>query len=112
MSVNITSEYIKKAEFFIKETKKNNGLSPVDLDVFWKDQEKAMADPFGKDIPQLPLGAILYWECVCDELGITEDKKRFNYDLPWRMDIIKKYNDKAECIVGKRILGEEILPKK
>ena len=87
---------------------RNDGLAPVDLEQFWADQEVAQEDPFGKDIAQVPLGAALTNECVYAELGLREDFWRYEHDQAWRVDLNKAYNDKAEGIVGRRILSEEL----
>ena len=82
-------------------------LAPVDLDQFWADQEKAAADPFGRDIPQVPLGLWrMSHECVFCELGVPEDFWRLETDEEWRVALCKVYNDRAERIVGRRLLSE------
>jgi len=81
-------------------------LAPVDLERFWADQEIAIADPFGPDIPQVPLGIMMGGECVFDELGIEEDPWRYAHDEPWRLALNRAYNDRAEQIVGRRLLPE------
>jgi uroporphyrinogen decarboxylase len=45
-------------------------------------------------------------ECVYDELGIPEDYWRYEQDPTWRLELHKAYNDKAEKIVGRRLLSE------
>jgi len=83
-------------------------LAPLDVEQFWTDQEKAIADPFGRDIPQVPLGL---WrmnpECVFDELGVPEDTWRLETNQEWRLELVKAYNDRAERIVGRRVLPEK-----
>ncbi len=102
-----TAEDRRKVDALLAETKANGGLAPVDLDVFWRDQEMARANPFGTDIPQVPLGAICNWECIFDELGIEQDWWRFLYqDKRWASEISRQYNDKAEAIVGRRLVPE------
>jgi uroporphyrinogen decarboxylase len=91
----------------VKEMHANDGLAPVDLERFWADQEVAAAAPFGADIPQVPFGAGLTGECVYDELGVAEDYWRYAHDEEWRLSLNKAYNDKAEAIVGRRLLNEE-----
>ena len=88
------------------ETRANGGLAPVDVERFWADQEVAARNPFGKDIPQCPLGVLMAGECVYAELGIEEDVWRYEHDEEWRLALNKAYNDKAEQIVGRRLLGE------
>jgi len=90
----------------VAEMKANGGLAPVDVERFWADQDVAAKDPFGKDIPQCPLGVLMSGECVYAELGIEEDFWRYDHDEEWRLGLNKAYNDKAEQIVGRRLLGE------
>lgn len=91
----------------LSETHAAGGLAPVDLDAFWRDNAKAQANPFGRDIPHCAFGAVLNWECVFDELGIEEDYWRFQNDEPWALETSKRYNDIAERIVGRRLLNEQ-----
>jgi uroporphyrinogen decarboxylase len=105
-SVHVTEKHIETAKDFTASAKANDGLASVDLRQFWEDQEKAIANPFGRNIPQLPLGAICNWECVFAELGIEQDWKRYQEDSTWREELHKAYNDKSEKIVGKRLLSE------
>lgn len=106
MSVNVTEKHLSIAEKFVRKAHANNGLAPLDIDRFWADQKISMADPFGKDIPQVPFGAICNWECVFAELGIEQDWSRYNNDVEWRLALNKAYNDRAEAIVGRRLLDE------
>jgi len=106
MSVNITDKHLAKAEKLVRKAHLNNGLAPIDLERFWADHKIARANPFGKDIPQVPFGATCNSLCVFDELGVKEDLGRYNRDVEWRLKLNKAYNDKAEKIVGIRILSE------
>ncbi|HNR33600.1 MAG TPA: uroporphyrinogen decarboxylase family protein [Candidatus Hydrogenedentes bacterium] len=101
-------EHTAMARDLVRQTQRSDGLAPVDLDRFWTDQAEALRDPFGKDIPQVPFGAILTGECVYDELGIPVDMWRYEHDHAWRLSVNKAYNDKAEHIVGRRILSEDL----
>ncbi|MBO4368312.1 MAG: hypothetical protein J5859_06335 [Clostridia bacterium] len=82
----------------------------VDLDAFWKDDEKAHENNCFSGAPQAALGIRMSGECVYAELGeegnpwIPEERNR-------DMDLRRRYNDKAEKIVGKRLLREEFLPE-
>lgn len=96
----------KKVSDLVSRTRAHGGLAPVDLERFWADQEAALRDPFGAHIPQVPLGAVLTSECVYDELGVPEDRWRYDHDEDWRLSLNKAYNDRAERIVGRRILDE------
>jgi len=90
----------------VAETKRKCGLAPVDIERFWADQAVAINHPFGRHIPQVPLGVLMAGECVYAELGIEEDFWRYDHDEEWRLGLNKAYNDKAEKIVGRRLLGE------
>ena len=95
-----------RIDWLLSRTAAEGGMAPVDLERFWADQAVARADPFGRDIPQVALGIMMSGECVFDELGVGEDQWRYGTDEPWRLELNKAYNDKAEAIVGRRLLGE------
>jgi uroporphyrinogen decarboxylase len=100
-------DHLRLAESLVEETHRKGGLAPIDLDRFWGDQEISKADPFGADIPQVPLDAILTGECVYEELGVEVDFWRYEHDQEWRIELNRAYNDMAEKIVGRRNLSEE-----
>ncbi|HOX39939.1 MAG TPA: hypothetical protein PL033_18300 [Candidatus Brocadiia bacterium] len=106
MSWHVTDEHMKLGRELVAETKANGGMAPVDLDRFHADQEIARNNPFGKDIPQCALGIRMSGECVYAELGYDEDYWRYDHDEAWRLSLNKAYNDKAEAIIGKRLLNE------
>lgn len=105
-----TPSHGRLIDSLLAESRAHGGLAPVDLDRFWADQAKAIASPFGRDIPQCPLGMMMSGECVYDELGIPEDFWRYNHDEAWRLSLNKAYNDKSEQIVGRRLLNEKAGP--
>ncbi|MDD4327351.1 MAG: uroporphyrinogen decarboxylase family protein [Eubacteriales bacterium] len=91
----------------------------MDLEQFWKDDELAHKENcFSEDSPQVALGIRMSEECVFAELG-EEGNPWGHTPLERRKDLNKRYNDKAEKIVGKRLLREDfaeentdaILPK-
>ncbi len=102
----LSTDNRQKVDSLLAEMRANDGLAPVDLEQFWADQEAAKADPFGRDIPQVPLGAICNWECAFTELGIEQDWQRYNNDPDWAIGLNKRYNDISEKIVGRRLLRE------
>ncbi|MCL2645488.1 MAG: hypothetical protein FWD61_00615 [Phycisphaerales bacterium] len=105
------ADHVAKARGLVAEAKANGGLTPVDLEWFWADQDVAAKDPFaGKGGGQVPLGIFNSDEPVFDELGVTEDFWRLYNDAAWRIGLHKVYNDKAQKIIGKRILSEEMPP--
>jgi uroporphyrinogen decarboxylase len=81
-------------------------MTNIDLEQFWKDDELAHRDNcFYEHAPQVALGIRMSGECVYAELGEEGD--------PWapesperRYELNRRYNDKAERIVGKRVLPE------
>ena len=81
----------------------------LDLDIaqFWKDEETAHLDNcFSKDTKQVALGIRMHDECVFAELG--EEGSPWGYTpLERRIELNKRYNDKAEKIVGRRLLQED-----
>jgi uroporphyrinogen decarboxylase len=98
-----------KVTALLADMRKNGGLAPLELDEFWRKQGAAMAAPFSEDIEQCPFGATLTWECVFDELGVEQDWWRFQYQEPaWGAELCRRYNDKAEKMVGRRILPEKM----
>ncbi len=106
MRINTKPEHHKLAAELVRETHDNDGLAPLDLDLFYSAQEIAAKDPFGAEIPQVALGIGMNSECVFDELGVEADYRRVADDSQWRLSLFKKYNDKAEKIVGRRLLSE------
>ena len=102
----LSAENRKKVDSLLAETRAAGGLAPVDVERFWADQEAAQADPFGRGIPQPPLGAICNWECVFDELGVEQDWPRYENDPDWAVGLNIRYNDISEKIVGRRLLTE------
>ncbi|MCK9479067.1 MAG: hypothetical protein M0R40_06150 [Firmicutes bacterium] len=79
----------------------------VDCEKFWKDDEIAHRDNcFAPEAKQVALGIRMSDECVFAELNVPGD--------PWgitprdvRIELNKRYNDKAEKIVGMRLLRED-----
>ena len=91
----------------VAQMRRHDGLAPVDLERFWADDAAAHKDPFGNDIPQVPLGIRMGNQCVFDELGVDEDMWRYRQDHDWALALNKAYNDKAERIVGRRLLHDQ-----
>lgn len=82
----------------------------LDLEQFWKDNEIALQDNcFCKDAKQVAFGFYLEDEAVIGELELPIN--------PWApvppaemVEYRKRYNDRAEKIIGKRVMSEEIPP--
>ena len=110
----MTATNLKVAESAAKlvaRTRAAGGLAPVNLERFWADQDRALANPFGADIPQVPLGVLMSRECVFAELDIPETPTtwhRLVHDPAWSAQVSRAYNDKAEQIVGRRLVSESI----
>jgi uroporphyrinogen decarboxylase len=95
-----------KIDWLLDQAATNEGLAPLDIESFWADNAAAHADPFGQDIPQVPMGIKMGYEAIFDELGIEEDHYRYHHDADWRLEITRAGNDKAQRIVGRRLLDE------
>jgi len=110
MSVNVADRHFEEARKIVAEADSSkDGLAPLDLEKFWEDQKACDKNPWNP--PQMPLGVMMSSECVFDELGIPEDWHRLWHDSAWKASLCKDYDDKAERIVGRRLLaGEEKLP--
>ena len=80
----------------------------MDSEQFWKDDEEAHRDNcFNPDAKQVALGLRMSSECVFAELG--EEGDPWGITDPARLyDLNKRYNDRAEAIVGRRLLPEEL----
>lgn len=82
----------------------------LDLNAFWKDDEISHRDNCFYRTAQTAFGIRMSGECVYAELGeegnpwIPEQRQR-------ALDLYRRYNDKAETIVGKRLLNEDIPPE-
>ena len=80
----------------------------IDLEQFWRDDALAHLDNcFSPTAPQVALGIRMSPECVYTELG--EPGHPWLPEDPARMaDLCRRYNDRAEQIVGRRLLNETI----
>jgi uroporphyrinogen decarboxylase len=81
-------------------------LRNVDLEHFWADNDEAMRDPFSPRIPQFPMGIAMGYEAIFSELGHPFNLRRLEEDYEFAQSAAKAYNDKAERIVGRRLLDE------
>ncbi len=86
-------------------------LFPVDLERFWRDNAESMNRPFDVSKPQVPMTLRTTEGCIWEELGIPVDK-RYYVDAEVHKALNRRYNDKAEEIVGLRILPEVFIPPK
>lgn len=102
----LTDDNQKKVRRLLDDTAANQGLAPLDLERFWADQAQAGSNPFGTDTTQPAFGASCTRECIFAELGMEEDFQRLYTDPAWAQQLSRQYNDRAEKIVGRRILPE------
>lgn len=79
----------------------------VNLERFWHDNDIALKNPFGRDIPQAPMKIDMSYETLFDELGYEFDMRRLERDYEFARSAARAYNDLAEKIVGRRLLDEE-----
>ena len=106
MSVHLKPEHLEEAQKFVAEVQAAGGLAPLDLDQFWADDKRARRDPWAADCPQVPLGIRMSSECVWAELNAPEEWFRLLHDDVFRVALEHRYNDLAQQIVGRRLLGE------
>lgn len=87
-------------------------MAKLDLDIeqFWKDEETAHEDNcFSKSSVQVAMGIRMSGECVFAELG--EEGEPWGYTPPERrLELNKRYNEKALSVVGRKLLGENLPP--
>lgn len=82
-------------------------MMDVDIERFWKDDDASHGDNcFDPNAPQVALGIRMSDECVFAELG-EEGNPWLPIPRERRIELNKRYNDKAEKIVGRRLLREE-----
>jgi uroporphyrinogen decarboxylase len=81
-------------------------LAHVDLDRFWADNDAAIRAPFSPAIPQFPMGIAMGYEAIFSELGHPFNLRRLEEDYAFARAAARAYNDKAERIVGRRLLDE------
>ncbi len=82
----------------------------LDLNQFWQDNAKASMNNCFNDGSSIALGIHMNDECVFAELGITNIHPWQVLEPAVRAEFNRRYNDKAEKIVGRRFLKEEYLP--
>ena len=81
-------------------------MLPVDLEQFWKDDDASHGQNcFDKNAPQVAMGIRMSDECVLAELN-EEGNPWGHTPRERRIELNKRYNDKAEQIVGRRLLRE------
>jgi len=78
----------------------------LDTDRFWFDDAASQNRPFSTDKPQVPMQLRMTEECIWAELGLEPDP-RYEFDEAFRLDLNRRYNEKARAIVGRAQLSEE-----
>ena len=82
-------------------------LYDVDLEQFWKDNDLSLRNNcFDPEAPQVPFGVNMGSELVFAELGVEGDPWGYTDPMVMR-DYARRYNDKAEKILGRRLLMED-----
>ena len=82
-------------------------MKDLNIEQFWIDDEIAHRDNcFAGEAPQVALGIRMTHECFKDELGVELNPWAPNPPELMR-EYASRYNDKAEKIVGKRLVPEE-----
>lgn len=108
MSFHLTQEHLNKAAKLVAKAHAAGGLAPLDLARFWRDNDRALKNPWAADLPHIPLGVMMSKECVFAELNEPEDWYRLTHDDAYCVGVEKRYNDVSERVVGRRLLGERM----
>jgi len=106
MSLYLKATHLQKAEKLVADARVNGGLAPLDMEKFWMENDAALKDPWGKTSACVPLATMMSDECTFVELGVPEDWYRLFHDESYNVGLRKLYNDRAEKIVGRRVLQE------
>ena len=88
-------------------------LFDVDLERFWNDDAASRGKPFSTDKPQVPLGINMPPTVIWNELGLPMPANAgVEVTNPYQVDVElrRRYNDKAERMVGRRIFTENNPP--
>jgi len=110
MSIHLLPAHVQAAEDLVAEAAAHGGLAPLDIEAFWHDDDEAHRDIWAADCPQMPLGVRMSAECVFAELDEAEDWHRHYHDGAYKQALCRRYNDRAEPIVGRRLLDESAPP--
>jgi uroporphyrinogen decarboxylase len=83
-------------------------LRNVDLERFWAENDLALRDPFSPVMAQFPMGIVMGYEAIFSELGLPFNLRRLEEDYQFSLSAARAYNDRAEQIVGRRLLDETV----
>lgn len=100
-------EHVAMARELVEETRKNDGLAPIDLERFWAENAVSLENPFSPDIVQPAFNAKLNFECVFAELGLEIKLLKYMNDEAFKLELNREYNKRAREIVGNAWLPEE-----
>jgi len=103
-----SQDHQRKAAALLADMQRHDGLAPINLEKFWADQDLARRDCFAPAAPQVDLGLMMSGECVWDELGVPADYRRYDEDPAFRRELNIAYNRRAERIVGRKLLSEDL----
>ncbi len=84
-------------------------MHELDIEQFWRDDALAHEGNCFNQAPQVPLGILMSDECVFAELD-EPGTPWMPIPLSRRRELNRRYNDKAERLVGRRLLQEDFLP--
>jgi uroporphyrinogen decarboxylase len=84
------------------------GMSRDGQAAFWARNDEALRDPFSRAVTHLPLGISMSDECVWDELSVAPAWGRFYREPDFHAELCRRYNDRAEQVVGRRLIGEPL----
>jgi len=107
VSVHVTQDHLSRARDLVDRCHSNGGLASLDVDRFWEDNHTALADPWSRTCPQVPLGIRMGAECAFDEFSVQEEWYGLRHDDAYLLPLARRYNDRAEKIVGQRLLNEK-----
>jgi uroporphyrinogen decarboxylase len=108
MSVHVTGGQVSAAEKLVRRVKSAGAGARLDVEAFWARNDKAVQDPFSPSCSHLPLGIVLSDECVFDELGVPADWHRLFHDETFHAELCRRFNDRAEGIIGRRPVPEHL----
>lgn len=104
------AEHEEIADALVAEAHAHDGLAPLDVEQFWADNEAALSDPFSPALPHPGLLISSPAEAVFIELNQPADFWRYDQDEAYRLQLNRAYNDRAEQIIGRRLLPETLPP--
>ena len=107
MSLHMTDAHLSTAARFV-DLVKAKGMPPMDLPAFWAANAEARKSPFSRSHARIPLEIMLSDECVFDELGEAPDWRRLFHDPAYHASICRRYNDKAQHVIGIRPVQERL----